>query len=383
MPHFPVFMSYAQLDRNRHLEKFVDEFREQLRASTGGADATALAFFDRDLKAGDPWSAEILAAVNAADVLLCLMSPTYFNREWCGRELETFLRRQSHLPPAAAHARFIFPVWWQVPPAPRQLPKRLGVYHHRDAQYPRDYERFGLRGLARNSLWKQFRQVADRLAKLIAETLAQPHRLPPGQLVADVIEIANAFDEQQPYDVRMVALTTGGDAWLPSAADVTVGIAGQETAQSLAIFVRRVETGPGLIERLEQAQAEEQIILVVADAAALPEIDFQRINEIDLPNLALLLVDTGTPAVGADSWLGRFPDGTFMTAKTAGLMRVAGAGEMRAQMERLVDETRRRLQAAAPTARAEDRELAENARAQGISVDVQPNLTGPGAGSQP
>jgi hypothetical protein len=175
MPNYPVFTSYAQLDRDQYLEKFIVEFREELRALMGAADAVALAFFDRDgVTAGDRWSAKIIDAVNGADVLLCLMSPTYFTREWCGRELEIFLRRHSKLPVGVANSRFIFPIWWQVPLAPRPLPTRLGAYRYKDPQFPRAYESTGLRGLARQRRWGQFRQIVDRLAKLVGDTLTQP-----------------------------------------------------------------------------------------------------------------------------------------------------------------------------------------------------------------
>jgi hypothetical protein len=384
MAAFPVFTSYAQSDRDRHLDKFVQQFRDQLRALTGDADATAMVFFDRDqVEAGDQWTEVITDAVNGADVLLCLMSPTYFSRPWCGRELEAFLRRQSRLPRPAAKVRFIFPIWWQVPPAPRPLPRKLSVYHNRDAQFPPDYESAGVKGLARRSRWTQFQQVVDRLAHLVAETLAQPHRLPLGEAVADILEIANAFDEEQPYDVRMLALTTGGDAWRPSATDAAVGEACAETARRLKIFIRKVETGSELRQRLEKAEAAQQIILVLADAALPADAVLHMINGLPLENLALLLVDVGTPAVGDDAWLKLLPDGSFLRAKTRGVVRIAGAGELGAQMERLVDEARRRLQATALAAPVEDASLRKAAEAQGLSIDVQPSLTGPGAERQP
>lgn len=384
MAAFPVFTSYAQLDRDQHLEKFVKQFRDQLRALTGRADATAIVFFDRDkVEAGDQWTEAITHAVNSAEVLLCLMSPTYFSRPWCGRELEAFLHRQKGLRGPAAKVRFIFPVWWQVPAGPRPLPRRLSVYHNRDAQFPPDYESAGVSGLARLSRWTQFRRVVDRLAQLVAKTLDQPHRLPPGEAVADILEIANAFDEEQPFDVRMLTLTTGGDAWRPSATDMTVAEAAAETARRLKVFIRTVETGPGLRKRLEKAEAEQQIVLVIADAALSVDAALLMVNGLPLQNLALLLVDVGTPTVGEDAWLKRLQEGSFMGAKTRSVIRVAAPGELSAQMERLVDEARRRLQAAAPPAPVEDAKLRQAAEAQGISIDVQPSLTGPGAGRQP
>lgn len=380
MPDFLVFTSYAQLDRDQYLERFIADFRRELQVLTAIPDTKQLVFFDRDgVAAGDRWSQKILNTINVSDILLCLMSPAYFTRDWCARELEAFLRRMSRLQPTAAQSRFIFPVWWQVPVTPRPLPARLSQYHYRDAQFPPAYESAGIRPLARQRRWAQVQRIAGRLAEVVARTHAEPHRLPPGVAVRDILEITNAFDEQQPYDVRMLALTPGGDAWVPSTSDQSIGDAATETARRLQVFIRRIETGPKLLERLRTAQGQSQVLLMIADAAQPPDQLVKRINRAQLSNIALLLVDATTPTVGADSWFARLPSGSFSQARDAGLMRVALAGEMRPQIERLIDEARRKLIGATPPLRVEDAELAQKALTSGISINQQPNLVGPGA----
>jgi hypothetical protein len=55
MPTYPVFTIYAQADRERHLERFIREFREELRSRMGRPDSSGMVFFDRDeVQAGDP-----------------------------------------------------------------------------------------------------------------------------------------------------------------------------------------------------------------------------------------------------------------------------------------------------------------------------------------
>jgi hypothetical protein len=130
MPHFPVFTSYAQADREKHLEEFVTEFREQLGGLFGQVDRTTILFFDRDgVKAGDAWNETIIDAVRHAKVLICLMSPTYFGREWCGRELEMFSRRSGGLNlPDGASVRFISPSGGKCPsPHVRFLPNSASI----------------------------------------------------------------------------------------------------------------------------------------------------------------------------------------------------------------------------------------------------------------
>jgi hypothetical protein len=379
MPNYPVFTSYAQADLkgDASLDRFVKKFRENLRSLLGRPDTDDLVFFDQsEVNAGDDWMMKILDVVRTADVLVCLMSPTYLGREWCGRELEVFVRRKDSLP-AGQDARFILPVWWQLPLAPRAIPSRLGRFNYRDPQFPPDYEKLGIQGLARHRKTTQVSQMAYRIAELIGETLAGPHRLPQGPAVAKAEEIVNAFDEQQPFDVRLLALPTGGNSWQPNPAETTVAEAAAQVARRLQVFIRPLATGPGLAARLQQAQTEQQVLLFIVDAALPIDATLHEIDALSLPNLALLLVDAGTPAIGGETWLGQLPGGCFSKAKDSGLMRVAVAGAMTAEMERLVDEARRRLRAPHPAARAEDTGLAASALAQGIAVETQPILAGP------
>lgn len=382
MPSYPVFASYAQADREKHLEKFVTSLRDELGGLLGEVDRTGVVFFDRDgLKAGDPFTPAIVEALRHARVLVCLMSPTYFGREWCGRELEMFLRRFDELAPPGG--RFIFPIWWQMPATPRPLPDRIGKFHYRDAEFPPNYETLGVKGLARRQFWGQFDRLVGRLAQLIAETIEGAQQLPPGEEVADITQIANAFDQQQPLDVRMLALTTGGAAWQPGALDFSVADAAALAAQNLKIFIRPVELAAGVAAGLEKAQSEKQVILLVVEAAALPNEELKKINGLVLPHLAVLLVDAETPPVGVEAWLARLPAGALGRAKEAGTLRVAGPGALAAELQRTIDDARRRLRCAEPAQRAEDAELVRRAQKEGIDLNMQPQLSGPGGALQP
>jgi hypothetical protein len=382
MPKY-FFASYAQMDRDRdqYLERFVTRVRDELKSLRAQPDPNRVAFFDRDIKAGERWSDMVIDAVNEADVLVCLMSPSYFTRPWCGRELSVFLDRCSRLEAGAQAAGFIFPIWWKYPTAPRPLPRPLAEFNYRDPDFPPDYESEGGHGLADGGRWGQFRRLATLLARRISETLDRPHRLPPGAPVADILKIANAFDEQQPYDVQLVALTAGGGAWTPTPRSPSVDAAAEATAERLQVFIRPVQTGPGVEQRLEEGRDQEQLLLVVANASTPADALAQAIDGLKLPDLALLLVETqpGT----ADGWLAALPGGAFAEARARGMVRISRAEQMGDEMERLVDEARRRMMARAPAARVEDPALDRDAAGQGIATGVQPTLAGPGAGGRP
>jgi hypothetical protein len=297
-----------------------------------------------------------------------------------------FLQRHESLQSTAAtSARFIFPIWWQKPKKPRTLPKRLDQFNWQDPNYPPRYPEGGVQNLARKQLWTQFRAMADRLAELVHETLDGAPQLPPGVIVAEIEEIANAFDEQHDFDVRLLALTTGGDAWQPGPMDLTVAKAADEAARKLEIFVRPIEQGMGLAVGLQKAQSERQIILLVVDANLEPPATLAAVNKLTLPNLAVLLVDAVASALEVEAWLvgSGLQTGAVASAKAKGLLRVAGAGALATEMQLLLDEAGRRLSAVSEPAKAVDLNLAERARTEhGINLDVQPQLVGPG-GSQP
>jgi hypothetical protein len=373
----PVFTSYAQFDRDRYLDRFVDEFRNELSRLMVRPDMVTMAFLDRDVPAGTKWSDEIIEALGAAQVLVCLMTPAYFTRPWCGRELEAFHQRLNQLVPQPTDVSFVIPIWWHLPVTPRPLPTRLAKFNYRDPQFPIEYDKEGVRGLAHNGRWAKFRKVADRLAELVAITLQQPLRLPDGRPVADIREIANAFDEQLPFDVRFIVHASGGDTWRPSRADDTIADAVEKTAENLVVFHREVETGVSLREGLEAASRDRQVLLFVADATEPANALLNTVNGLELPGLAVLLVDASSLPKGADAWLGQFAEGSLARARRNGLLRVAGMGEMQAQMERLVDDARRKMRMAAPAAAVSDANLLQTARSQGVDPTTLANLSGP------
>lgn len=381
-----VFTSYAQADRrDSYLGKFVNEFRKTLggfQGITGEEEIEKLAFFDRDMPGGEDWSPTIIGEMNNARVLICLLSHTYLRRPWCGRELQVFLDRINTLNlPAGNSARFIFPIWWQKPTKPRPLPSRLARLNWRDPKYPRRYDEGGVWGLYRKEIRRDYRAMADRLAELVHETLEAAQQLPPGVPVADVEQIRNAFDEQQEFDVRLLALTTNGDAWQPGPNDMSVAKAAEEAARKLQIFIRPIEQAVGLAAGLQQAQADQQIILLTVDANLATSAALVELDALNLPNLAVLLVESATPSMGPDAWLSRIglQQGALAKAKTVGFFRVAGPGALAAEMQLLLDDAGTRLSAAPQPAKAEDPGLANLVRINdGINLDAQPHLASPG-----
>jgi len=85
-----AFISYTrEKDAYDHVvssfrDRLLNELRLRKRSSQVFMDKTAIA-------AGMSFSTEIDKALNDADVLIVLLSPAWFESEWCRRELEHFV----------------------------------------------------------------------------------------------------------------------------------------------------------------------------------------------------------------------------------------------------------------------------------------------------
>jgi hypothetical protein len=359
-----VFASYAHRDRDWQLEKFVSALRTELgRRPVFQGEPESVVFFDQDgLRIGDEWHPKLVSKVNSADTLLCLMSPWYFERDWCGRELGSFVARRKKLPGHAVESRFIFPVWWMLPDSPRPLPAALAAHQCADPCFPKDYKSKGVRGLLKGRNTVQFDAMVACLAKLIAGTVEGPLRLPPGDAVSDVRSILNAFDEQQPFDVTIIVSDAAGLDWRPSPLDVTVKQAIASVRARLGVLVRQIQVGANLAQACRQAHADRQLIVVLEVASEQQSPTLTRINQLGLDNVAWLVVDAGTEPLDFAAW----------QRAVRGLAAVATPGEFGLQLESLVDRARRRLMADAEVRRAESVRLAAGAPTS------LPVLTGPG-----
>jgi len=113
MSKYKFFLSFASDDNTRgHVRKFFDILDERVARLSGlGAKVHSGYFSDTAIEPGDPWPKHLADAIHTSDVLICLLSPSYFAREWCGRELAAFRKiaaRQS----SESHVRVI-PILWQ------------------------------------------------------------------------------------------------------------------------------------------------------------------------------------------------------------------------------------------------------------------------------
>ncbi|WP_081891662.1 toll/interleukin-1 receptor domain-containing protein [Verrucomicrobium sp. BvORR106] len=386
MPH-RVFTSYAVLDRSTQMEKFMKLFHEVLRTKVGAYEAEEiekLVFFDfRGIRPGNVWTQALADEAGEAELLVCLVSPTYLNSPWCGQELEVFHQRhtqwESSNPGRAGQATFVFPVWWERDPF-RPLPDKLSKFQAVTFDSPRGYKG-GLRQLADLSKYRDaFKSFVEALVTNIRTALSSRSKLPT--IKVDFATVANAFmDQPRPYDIHTWFAVPGGEAWLPSGVGRPIC---QEVAASAALMrvsLHGFNPSALLGSQISVLQNERQILLVIADANTPPGGALAQLH--GLPQgapLALLLVDGKTapgqtPRSVAD-WLAGLPEGNFHAA--AKLQHVSSTlpGNVTVEVEKIVTRVRLSLINGDAGATVQNEALANAAASRGITTATKASLTG-------
>ena len=173
------FLSYARQDwkDDEFLRSFFDLLVTEVRAQAA-IDAAEVAYRDdANLDMGEQWKAGLPAALAETACLVCILTPTYFTRPYCGRELEFFRQRIARFNPGAP---LILPILW-IPPSIATPPYPAVVT---DLQYgknfPPVYGEKGLKAIVRNMGGRyrdQWEDIRDGLVKAIVEHPAK-HPLP-------------------------------------------------------------------------------------------------------------------------------------------------------------------------------------------------------------
>jgi len=86
---YKCFFSYARDNADEYLETFFNDLREEIHQYTSLPPPEIL-FRDTRLETGDNWDERLKAGLATSDALICLVSPTYVGREFCGKEFQIF-----------------------------------------------------------------------------------------------------------------------------------------------------------------------------------------------------------------------------------------------------------------------------------------------------
>src|SRR4051812_47156457 len=105
------FFSYARQDWDDRLEKFYKRLAKEVGRAKQLSETDAGFYDQRSIEVGDVWDAKLRDALRTARVMVAICSPSYFTREYCGKELQVCIERV----PAGATSTAIIPVMWDRP----------------------------------------------------------------------------------------------------------------------------------------------------------------------------------------------------------------------------------------------------------------------------
>src|SRR5258708_17496749 len=127
---FSFFLSYATKDSriaddpariDPYFKAFIDRLNMRAIQLVGEKG-----YVDRDdIKPGQDWPDNLAEALQQSQTMVCMYSPSYFQSEYCGKEMRVLLdRRQEYIRhnPGRTPANII-PVVWQPAKIPYTLPK--------------------------------------------------------------------------------------------------------------------------------------------------------------------------------------------------------------------------------------------------------------------
>lgn len=169
LPQFKndLFISYRHASNEAH-DKWIDTFCEELRARLVELVGEVEIWRDKDeIRAGDQWRPEIVAALDTAAIFLAIISKTYLDSDVCRNELDRFL---GHAKNEASTRQRIVPIFKQPPKSDQDFPQELGeLHHHEFFQWdPPGSNRFqefgpGKGDAAARQYWETFERLAQDL----------------------------------------------------------------------------------------------------------------------------------------------------------------------------------------------------------------------------
>jgi FxsC-like protein len=417
------FTSYARADRDRYLEQFVSDLREEVRRKhPQSMTAESIAFLDTSsIEAGEVWQQELSNALRTSQVCVALCSPRYFDSEYCGKEFHIFCeRRTAYLRSHGTHsARVIFPVVWET--VRGRIPEAVAQFQYTDDDFPRIYADEGLRYLMklRNRYRTEYAHFVDRLAsKMVAAGLAAPlttlSQLPPlssvpsafrsrsrgagtvkleprGPNNATFLFVVGSREQLASYRTTLHAYSdSGGWYWrpfYPESAE-SAGRLAQAAATSLDLRFCEIELTHNLIDQLEQARANNEPVVLVADPWSV-SIEYvaglmQQYDRSTLMNCGVLVAwnDTDLETRANENTLRGsvrccFPQKTVLQRQAHQWDGIRSAAALKQKMEETLTILRLLLiEMREPERKVESAELLAHAREHGVLPTTAPIIQG-------
>ena len=373
---YVFFASYARLDNNRfaRLIDVVGELRDRVRAKLGASATDQIGFVDSsDILTGQEWETRLASELHSARVLVCFMSPTYFNSEWCTREFAVFRQRVDRLDPPPP---VVIPVLWER----GAIPQALSRLQFKDDRLPDKYQKDGLAALKRvKGASRAYWTTMDVLADIICD--AARYELPPLRPLLSFRDLPRSFDNPGVGGVMLAVLHPQGPQWSFGIAGSTVARSIESVAQRLRIPWREIVMDNKLVDNIATLVSERRMVVIVTDEAQVElPIIARQLETLDAKAWAAIGILVATSADPAPGLLGGlFPKIAAARKFQLHTFSLNSSNSFVDKLESVVSTLQRLRIEQQPVSKAMDPQLAEQAERDGIPITTRPILQGPGA----
>lgn len=334
MNEYWFFLSYARVDRDNYLKRFVKLLRETIPRRTKVKLAN-IGFFDGDdIEPGDQWTTALETGLQGSQVFVALYSPNYFIRDYCGKEWTIFRSRLQAISPAPnALPPLIIPVLWQPEKLlPDPLPDAVADVQYKHDDFGDVYSTEGLWQIAKlRKHSDKYKEFVVTLADKIIAAATKHNNVPPLPVLPAIKGVQSAFSTAPPKGSPVAIASAppaasntsgpryvqfiyvagkrtefkpprdkyygndGGLDWQPYLPDIEdeVAILAQDVASREKLRYEVVACDANIEHKVRQAELDNKIIVIVLDTWTLQLQPYQnwiqQVDNIDSKNCILLI----------------------------------------------------------------------------------------------
>lgn len=187
------FFSYSHRDKSPYLDEFYKELEKAVGQRIPKAEGQIGFRDEQSLGYADRWPKKLVRALSNACVFVALYSPTYFTREYCGKEWtvfegrikDQFEKETEPLPP------LIIPILWLPFSKIFKLHPAAKDIHYKHDRFPDKYYDEGMQSLVMkndNARVDVLRTLAEKIAEYNND-----FNLKPTTDIPDFNKVTNAF----------------------------------------------------------------------------------------------------------------------------------------------------------------------------------------------
>jgi FxsC-like protein len=299
------FFSYSHIDKSPYLDKFYKELENAVKQRIPEAKGQIGFRDEQSLGYGDRWPEKLVSALSNACVFVALYSPTYFTREYCGKEWAFFQRRirdqfkkeTEPLPP------LIIPVLWLPFSETFKLHPAAKDIHYKHDKCPDIYFMEGMERLVKkedNAYVDVLSTLADKIAECNKNFALEPTTnfpnfnkvtnaftlpaieesrpiidIPPGPNQVIIVSFVGTKAELEGTQQNIERYGHTSQDWKPYFPDDTrrVIAVSQNIVTTMNYITSHLSMSNDIIDQLETFEDQNNIVLIIIDLWSMKVMD--------------------------------------------------------------------------------------------------------------